>query len=169
MWIASPDTMLVVGEEGALLLGNGTTWVLQPRPTRASLSSIWGTSMRDVFAVGTGGVILHFDGTSWSEQESGTIETLASVSGSAPNDVYTVGTAGTILHYDGANWTPMISSTRDVLQSVVADAGAPIAVGANGTALQLNSGTWSRIDLNTTNWLYGVCRNGAHTWVGGSH
>ena len=169
VWIASPDTMLVVGEEGALLLGNGTTWFLQPQPTRASLSSIWGTSMRDVFAVGTGGIILHFDGASWDEQESGTIETLASVSGSAPDDVYAVGTAGTILHYDGADWAPMTSSTRDVLQCVVADAGNPIAVGANGAALQLLAGTWSHIDLNTTNWLYGVCRNGANTWVGGSH
>ncbi len=168
VWAASPDTMLAVGENGALLIGNGSTWSVQPPPTQRTLLSIWGTSTRDVFAVGPGGLMVHFDGASWNEQPTGTTETLASVSGVARDDVFAVGTSGTILHYDGANWSPMTSPARDVLQCVVASPGNPIVVGANGTALELAGGSWSRVDLATTNWLYGACRAGSSTWVGGS-
>lgn len=168
VWVASPDTMLVVGETGTLLLGDGVDWSLQEPPIRRSLLSIWGTSTRDVFAVGPGGTIVHFDGSTWTEQPSGTTETLASISGAASDDVYAVGTAGTILHYDGQNWLPMTSPTRDVLQCVAANAGTPIAVGANGTALELVGGSWSTIDLETTNWLYSACRADTRAWVGGS-
>jgi photosystem II stability/assembly factor-like uncharacterized protein len=79
-----------------------------------------------------------------------------------------VGTPGTILHYDGSDWAAMTSPTGGVLQCVVASAGDPIAVGANGTALLLQNGAWSRVDLGTTHWLYGACRTGDDTWVGGS-
>jgi hypothetical protein len=161
--------MLAVGETGAFLRGNGLTWSVQSPPIRRTLLSIWGTSTRDVFAVGPDGVIVRFDGADWSEQTSGTTETLASVSGVARDDVFAVGTSGTILHYDGATWSPMTSPTRDVLQCVVASPGNPIAVGANGIALELVGGSWSRIDLDTTHWLYGICRLGSTTWVGGSH
>lgn len=169
LWVASPDTMLVVGENGALLVGNGSSWSVQPPPINRTLLSVWGTSTSDVFAVGPGGTIVHFNGSNWVEQPSGTTETLASVCGVARDDVFAVGTSGTILHYDGATWSPMTSPTHDVLQCVVASPGNPIAVGANGTALELAGGMWSRIDLDTTHWLYGICRVGTTTWVGGSH
>ncbi|HXV15005.1 MAG TPA: hypothetical protein VEC56_12435 [Candidatus Krumholzibacteria bacterium] len=168
VWAASDDTLLAVGELGTLLVGNGSTWSLAPPPVRASMLSVWGTSMRDVFVVGPDGLIIHFDGNAWSEQSSGTLETLASVSGTASNDVYAVGTSGTILHYDGADWSPMTSPTGSVLQCVVAGAGDPIAVGANGVALLLQDGAWSRVEVGTTHWLYAACRAGTHTWVGGS-
>ncbi len=168
VWAATPDTLLVVGENGALLMGDGTTWAVQPPPTPRSLHSVWGTSMRDVFAVGVSGTIVHFDGAQWSEQASGVTETLSSVSGAASDDVYAVGTSGTILHYDGADWSPMTSPTRDVLQCVVASPGAPLVVGANGTALELAGGAWEPVDLGTTHWLFGACRVGDDTWVGGS-
>ncbi len=166
--VASDDTLLAVGELGTLLMGDGATWTLEPPPVRRSLLSIWGSSMRDVFAVGPGGLIVHFDGAAWSEQTSGTLETLASVSGTAPTDVYAVGTAGTILHYDGSDWSAMTSPTGSVLQHVLASGGDPIAVGANGAALLLQDGAWSSLDLGTTHWLYGACRAGGDTWVGGS-
>src|SRR5690348_10293964 len=90
------------------------SWRTQSSGVTANLSSVWGSSARDVFAVGSGGTILHYDGNAWTAQP-GQAADLQDVWGTSGTDVFAVGAGGAILHYDGRAWTPQASgTTRDL-------------------------------------------------------
>jgi hypothetical protein len=101
-------TGFAVGINSLLLRNDGSGWVqLMGSPGQLSLTSVWGSSVQDMFVVGEQGRILHYDGVSWTSQTSGTGEDLTEVWGSSGSDVYAVGRSGTVLHYDGSAWTPL--------------------------------------------------------------
>jgi len=168
LWLSESGTFIAVGTHGTILRGPGSSWSGDPSPTIASLFSVWGSGDSDVFAVGVGGTILHYNGATWSPMQSGTTEILSSVSGTGANDVYAVGAAGTILHFDGNSWSPMTSHTDNLLQSVCADCG-PRAAGTNGTVLRLESGVWTKENLQTPGWLYAIAQAGPDIWAVGAH
>lgn len=70
----------------------------------ASIYSVWGSSLSDVFAGTSDGSIHHYDGSRWARQERGTPIAIESLSGSGPADVWAGGRE--ISHYDGVSWSP---------------------------------------------------------------
>jgi hypothetical protein len=92
--------IFVVGEKGAILYYNGTTWSPMESGTSAPLTSVWGSSATDVFAAGTGGM-LHYDGSTWSRMDSAMI--VQDIWGTSATNVFAVGYEGTIYHYDGVS------------------------------------------------------------------
>jgi hypothetical protein len=61
------------------------------------LSSLWGSSDRDIWAAGPAGRLLHFDGESWLRSDPGTRSDILSVGGSSDGDVWILTSFGGIL------------------------------------------------------------------------
>ena len=107
VWGASGTDVFAVGDVGAIVHYDGTTWTVVASGTEANLLGVGGTTGSDVFAVGQKGTILHYDGVAWAAMDSPTLADLAAVWAASPSDVFAVGSGGTILHYDGLSWSVM--------------------------------------------------------------
>jgi hypothetical protein len=143
VWVDQASDVFVVGDSGAVLHYDGSTWTTQSSGTTRALDGIWGVSKNDLFAVGSSGTIVHYDGT-WTTQNSGTTRHLRSVSGTSATDVFAVGEAGTVLHYNGSSWTPQASGITQDLHAVWALSPNDVfAVGSGGTILHYNGTAWT--------------------------
>lgn len=105
VFAASAQEMWAVGEGGAAVRWNGTSWASDATAAKlaggATLRGVWGAGATAVWAVGDGGVILRWDGAKWQRELSPTKENLLAISGYAGaggTDVYIVGAKGTVLH-----------------------------------------------------------------------
>lgn len=106
IWGAAPDSVLAVGERGALLGYDGKAWRMRAPVSDASLYDIWGFGIDDAIAVGEQGTILRFDGTRWTAMAApGENIDFQGVWGSAPDDIYAVGHGGVVAHHDGQAWS----------------------------------------------------------------
>jgi hypothetical protein len=128
VWAPARDDAFVVGDSGAMLHWNGTSWSAMASGTKVHLSGIWGSSATDAWAVG-GGVtgagdyssLVHWDGVSWKAIASATSVNLKSVWGAGAQEVWAVGgsgVAGVILHFDGRQWTQSMGSQTNVYNGV---------------------------------------------------
>ena len=144
IWGTSDNDLFVVGDDGAILHFNGTSWSNMVSHTTKDIWGVWGISSSDVFAicqeVNWGGTsfysVLHYDGTSWNEMtcESGFV--LGSIWGSSENDVFAGGWGGELLYYDGVAWTQMSSITSNGLNGIWGSSGNDVfAVGSRGTII----------------------------------
>ncbi len=61
VWGATPDNVVVAGDQGALYQYGGS-WTAMPPLVAQPIKSISGSGASDVFAVGAGGTILHYSG-----------------------------------------------------------------------------------------------------------
>ena len=57
MWWSSGKDVFAVGQQGTILLYNGSAWTPMASGTESHLFGVWGTPDRVVFAVGKQGVI----------------------------------------------------------------------------------------------------------------
>ncbi len=83
-----------VGGNGAVLFGNGDTWVEQSSGSKETLRGVWGIDANNVWAVGLNGTILNYNGTSWTSLQnplSGTKKILTSVSATDESHIWAVG------------------------------------------------------------------------------
>ncbi|MHB8482715.1 MAG: hypothetical protein ACYDBV_08290 [Nitrospiria bacterium] len=142
--------------------GNAVSVVWQDNSVLYGLTSVWGSTLTDVYAAGRGGVIYHStdQGNTWAKQTLGTA-TLNAIWGSSANDVYAVGTGGTILHFDGTAWS-ITSPTSNTMPDLKGIWGSSVndvyAVGTGGTILHKDSSGWSAIPQasGTTKDLNGI-------------
>ena len=117
--------VVVVGNDGTILRGDGTTFSQVASPTDQDLWGVWGSAPNDVWAVGgsarlASGVptLLHYDGAAWTSVEvppltpTG-VRALFKVWGSSATDVYAVGQIGVAIHWDGATWTEVRTGAGD--------------------------------------------------------
>jgi PKD repeat protein len=137
IWGSSNTNIVAVGDEGIILLFNGSFWTQMDSGTSQNIEDVWGTSSMEVFAVGHNGTIRHYDGKDWSAMTSNTTANLTSVWGSSAEDVFAVGEEGIILHYDGFSWSKLLSPTSLPLQGIWGPSGTDVyAVGYDGTLLR---------------------------------
>ncbi|MGM0576778.1 MAG: IPT/TIG domain-containing protein [Myxococcota bacterium] len=94
-----------VGEEGSVLIWDGTWWGLQQAPTDSALRAVWARTADDVWAAGDDGTILRWDGLAWTALEPP--EHLADASWHAMHGesgtVWLLGDAG-LWRFDGESW-----------------------------------------------------------------
>lgn len=72
-----------------------------------NITTLWGTSDKDVHAGTYGGHLLHWNGKDWRQLHEGTNDgstTIAAFGGTSPKNVYAVGAQDTLLHFDGTAW-----------------------------------------------------------------
>jgi hypothetical protein len=107
LWGFTSRDVYAVGDEGAILHFDGTSWSRMRSGTSENLEGIWGVAPDDIWALGSG-VVLHFDGVSWTSVPGtnmyGTWPLLTAVGGSSAGDVKAVGYFN-IYHFDGTNWS----------------------------------------------------------------
>jgi hypothetical protein len=105
IWGATPESILAVGESGALLGYDGKAWRTRAPVSDASLHDVWGFGIDDAIAVGEQSTILRFDGAGWTPMAApGENIHFEGVWGSAPDDIYAVGHDGVVARYDGQAW-----------------------------------------------------------------
>jgi hypothetical protein len=77
------NDIIMVGTEGTVLRGDGTTWRRDQVPTSEPIFSLWGRGRDDLYAVGgwASGTVLHHGGDGWTE--------VAATAGSGLTGVFT--------------------------------------------------------------------------------
>ncbi|MGB0715407.1 MAG: WD40/YVTN/BNR-like repeat-containing protein [Phycisphaerae bacterium] len=149
------DEIYAVGEQGAVLLFDGTAWTELDSGTDIDLFGVWGSSPDDIWMVGGEAgfgspVILRYDGTTFENvpvpETDREDSALLKVWGTAADDVFAVGEQGLILRYDGTSWTQQPSGTSEDLVALWGTGSDNIvAVGgrANAAVLTYDGTSWS--------------------------
>jgi photosystem II stability/assembly factor-like uncharacterized protein len=171
-----------VGQDGTVLAtqDEGASWVSETGvPTSENLRAVYFTpGSTGGWAVGDGGTIIATtDGKTWAQEASGTTADLLGVAFSGPYGV-AVGAGGTVVTtVDGGQQWAFLTSTGTTLNAVAfSSATTAVAVGDNGTSLQVSyDGGWgaSTVTTGVSSPLYGVAffTSNANTYglaVGGS-
>lgn len=104
VWGSSPTDVWAVGYGGAIVHFDGTSWSIEPSPTRSTLYAISGTDASNVWAVGEAGVVLHWEGTRWVSIDGGTTRDLRAVQALQSGHVWVVG-AEEVRRFDGTRWS----------------------------------------------------------------
>lgn len=116
-----------VGEQGAVLSYDGTTWSELDSGTDIDLFGVWGASPDDVWMVGGEAgfgmpVILRYDGEAFENiplpETDREDAALLKVWGTSADNVFAVGERGLILHFDGTEWSQQGSGTSEDLVSL---------------------------------------------------
>lgn len=135
IWAGSTADVFAVGESGAVLHSDGSTWTTMTSDTTEWLNAVWGYPQSgDVFAVGENGAIIHYDGTTWNAMTSGVSVALHGIYGTTADNLYAVGDSGVVLHYDGAAWSVLLAGGVN-LRDVWVDDRQVVAVGDDGLIL----------------------------------
>jgi hypothetical protein len=66
VWGISGTDVFVVGNDGATVHYDGSSWTNMSSGTTEWLADVWGSSRTDVFAVGDLGATVHYDGIAWA-------------------------------------------------------------------------------------------------------
>lgn len=69
MYGADDGRVWAVGDDGKIIVWDGTWWALQQAPTTVSFRSVWGRSAGDAWAVGDSGAVMRWDGLIWSQYD----------------------------------------------------------------------------------------------------
>jgi len=97
VWHSGTD-MFAVGDYGAIVRYNGTSFEVMDSRTITNLTGVWGSAASNIYAVGGQGTVLHYDGSSWKKMDSDTQNNLQAVWGSDADHIWAVGSSGTILY-----------------------------------------------------------------------
>jgi hypothetical protein len=105
VWGTASDNLYVVGESGTIWHQSAGTWVLEPNPAKANLTTVAGCGPNEVYAVG-GRDVLRSDGTTWSRLDVSALLTndVNGVSCAAPGNVVIVGFGGLKQRLAGGRW-----------------------------------------------------------------
>ncbi len=168
----SPSDMIVVGNAGAVLRGDGTTWAQVAVPTDLDLWGVWGASPSDVWAVGGDAmagppIVLRDTGGGFEPVElpplGAGVGTFFKVWGSAADDVYVIGQRGAVLHWDGTALRTVDVGVADDLIGIwgtSADRIALVGGRATGAAALWDGSSWRQPDLSGFPGLNGVWFDG---------
>ncbi|MCB9728094.1 MAG: IPT/TIG domain-containing protein [Deltaproteobacteria bacterium] len=61
----SDGRVWAVGDEGRIVMWDGSWWALQQAPTSKALRAVWARTAEDAWAAGDGGAVLRWDGLVW--------------------------------------------------------------------------------------------------------
>jgi len=132
------ETVVAVGQKGAVLKRFGTTWAYMNGATDRELMALAvapsaaGEPTTNAIAVGQGGVAVHWDGLRWQAQATNTPATLEAVAFGSATVAFAL--AGPhILRWDGATWAFVHEAGANLHGLVALSAEELIAVGDNGT------------------------------------
>ena len=104
------EEFYAVGDAGAAVRFDGSSWSQLPFPWPENLRGIWGNSSSNIYAVGSdpspysNGGIYRYDGSAWSLSKTISYYELLSIWGLSSNAIFTGGDGGKIFFFDGSDW-----------------------------------------------------------------
>lgn len=104
-YIVDENNMWVVGDNGAVLHFDGSSWNIVDAGTTEALNSIYFVDASTGFACGANGTVLSYDGSAWTSLDAGTTENLNAVAFADADNGYFVGDGGTIVKYASGTFT----------------------------------------------------------------
>jgi cysteine-rich repeat protein len=149
MW-GNGDDLYLLGKGGTLYTYTDGSWKAHGNPHGGTFTSIWGTSMDNLYLSGLNGKIIK-KLANWEESDYLFEETLNSVTGDT-NSVFAVGNGGYVWQYEQNVWTSISSPVTQNLNSIttVFNGGNErkyIAVGDMGTIISFDGTAWT--DMGT--------------------
>jgi hypothetical protein len=142
LWCAPDSPLLVVGADGASIIGHSDHFAFYPTRTPAGVAGLGPTGDR-LLAVGANGELSRFNGASWNQWINGVYADLAAVWGAHEDDAWAVGGDGTLLHFDGDLWADVAGVTESDLNAIWGSAADDVwAVGDDGAMLHYNGAEW---------------------------
>jgi len=150
VWGASPDTILAVGSDYALLRANDAGWQVEPLPEDSViLRSIWGASSRELVTAGDNGVAFRFDGTTWTSIAASPRIHFVDLFGLGPNDVFACADnsesgSSVVVRHDGTAWRNVEGDFEVRLRTIwPASVRAAYAAGDNGYIARFDGLQWA--------------------------
>ncbi len=141
--IVANDDMWVVGTDGLVLHGDGTTWATVDVGTSANLNSVSFTDANNGYIVGDAGTVIYFDGTVWTIIDPGVDEDLFGVSFINIDNGVIVGDSGVIVMYNAGTWEIVTTGDDNLLKDVVMiDASNVWACGLGKTVVNYDGANW---------------------------
>lgn len=139
VWGTAADDVYIVGQRGAVLHYDGSSWTPQKVGVEENLSSIWGTSKDSVVLVGgtNNAVIAKWDGTEWTSRALLPLPKLNGLWMDEPTTAHVVGENGTIarVNLETYEYTDLtqddLSGTYDFAGIFGDQSGRLTAVGGN--------------------------------------
>ena len=135
VWARSPTDVFAVGEGGAIVHFDGTSWQPMSSGTTRTLRGVYATATA-AYAVGDGGTVLRHDGAAWQPMASNVVLDLYAIHGTGDDDLFAVGDSGTIIHHDGIGWGPIRNPALDRLTGVWASEATSFFVGGPSSSSQ---------------------------------
>jgi len=155
------ETVVAVGQKGAILKRFGNTWAYMNGATDRELMALAvAPSAEDepttnAIAVGQGGVAVHWDGLRWQAQETNTPATLEAVAFGSETVAFAI--AGPhIMRWDGTAWTFVHKANANLHGLVALSADELIAVGDGGTVVHGEGASFSETTSGNGNVLRAV-------------
>lgn len=140
------ETVVAVGERGAILKRYGSTWAYMNGATDRELLAIAvapstdGSATDNAIAVGQGGAAVHWDGLRWRLEATGTPAALEAVAFADARVAFAV--AGPhILRWDGDAWSFVHRASGNLHAIVAPSADEMIAVGDGGLVVRAEGAT----------------------------
>ncbi|MBM4353086.1 MAG: hypothetical protein FJ109_04705 [Deltaproteobacteria bacterium] len=166
-WAFAEDDVWFVGEKGVLIHSeknkDKVKWMsfaaAGPYYKNHSFYGMWGQSGDPglAWAVGEKGAILQFDGKEWKDQASAPVEDITDMAGTAWEDAVAVGGDGLILRFDGERWVGLDRVTDKPLSAVAPWKEGYLAVGKQGTVVDVSAGKATVVASGLTANLTGLC------------
>lgn len=165
VWGLNAGDMFVVGANGVVFRGNGSTWDSLPGVADLDrrIYSVWGANTSQIFFAGSSverdtaandigdtTLLLDFNGIDFEAVNLGIDDWLFDIHGSSSDNIFAVGNRGRIVRYDGMDWTALTSPGTVQLYGVWAASDSSVyACGQNGTVLHYDVATDSLRVLTT--------------------
>lgn len=164
VWGASADDVWVMGEGASFHWFNQA---LHRDGTIGYVSSVHGSSGRDVWAVGSSGFIAHFDGGRWTVVVSRAtgLKDLNGVWAVSPNDAWAVGRDGTLLHWNGTAWSQASGVPLSSFNAIWGSSAADVWAVGPSVVLHFDGSNWSRVNAPNADFR-SVWGSGGSVWAG---
>jgi hypothetical protein len=147
-WADDPGDVFVVGFDGTIVRGSGTTWTAMSSGTTTPFMGVWGSGPDNVFAVGGGifgsGIVLRWNGEKWSAMSSAASDRgYFGVWGSGPTDVFVVGSQ--IIHWNGTSWSVMNAPVTQYPYKAVWGTGVDDVFAVGDVIIHWDGKSWSEM------------------------
>ena len=142
-----------VGDGGAVVRFDGSSWSRIPFPWAENLLGVWGNSSTNIYAVGsapspyTSGGIYRYDGSSWSLVETILYRRVTSIWGSSPNAIIAGAGGGKVYFFNGSSWTensPGMGINWDV-ESIWGASSTDVFAAAGPYIVHWDGGEWTML------------------------
>lgn len=164
------ETIVAVGEGGAVLKRYGTTWAYMNGVTDRELLAIAAAPSAaatvDAIAVGQAGVAIHWDGLRWRSEPTNTPASLEAVSFGSDSVAFAI--AGPhILRWDGTAWSFVAQASSNLHGIVGVSADEAIAVGDSGLIVHLQGAALSETNSGVGTTLRAIVNSNGTFFVAG--
>ncbi len=131
------DTLVLVGDGGAITVSDGGVLSDVASPTTATLYDVHSADGQTFWAVGASGTVLKGQGTEWSLVEAPAKVDLHAVWVRADGEVWVVGDGATALRGGDGGWEEVdVPTWRDLRAVWISDVGLVTITGADGVLVQ---------------------------------